>query len=198
MELTQRQRELADAALALLAREGTTGVTFRSVATESGWSLGAVQKAFATKDELLAAMFQRLRDSASAVPEGEPGRPTLGEWLMELFMRLMPFEQEIRDLSIQGAAFCDRAAFDEAIADAVKTSDDEIRSRLALLVRRSQAEGEVAPGVEPEAVAWGFWAFSQGAATQLLYDRRPVDEVRKLAQLVISALLAGTTPGSRT
>jgi len=45
--LSARQGELADAALRILGRDGIAAVSFRAVAAESGWSLGAVQKAFA-------------------------------------------------------------------------------------------------------------------------------------------------------
>lgn len=61
MSLTPRQAELADAVLGLIAREGIAGVSYRAVAAESGWSLGAVQKAFPSKGEMLSAAFARLR-----------------------------------------------------------------------------------------------------------------------------------------
>ena len=61
MELTPRQAEFSDAALRLLAREGWPPVSFGTVAAEAGMSLGAVQKAFASKNDLLSAMFSRLR-----------------------------------------------------------------------------------------------------------------------------------------
>ena len=61
MERTGRQNELADAGLRLVAGEGMGGVTFRAVAAESGWSLGAVQRAFGSKEDLQAAMLERLR-----------------------------------------------------------------------------------------------------------------------------------------
>ena len=61
MDLSPRQAEFADAALRLVARDGLSAVTFRSLAAEAGMSLGAVQKAFPSKEQLLRAMFGRLR-----------------------------------------------------------------------------------------------------------------------------------------
>ena len=84
MERTGRQNELADAGLRLVAGEGMGSVTFRAVAAESGWSLGAVQRAFGSKEDLQAAMLERLRTSVEPQVPGEPGRPTLDVWLVEL------------------------------------------------------------------------------------------------------------------
>ena len=130
VDLTPRQTELADAALRLLAREGMPAVTFRAVAAESGWSLGAVQKAYASKSALLAAMFARLREAAQPRVTTEPGRPTLHEWLVGLFLSIMPLDERRRDLQLQGSAFTQRAAYDPAVAAAMSLSDNEIRGLL--------------------------------------------------------------------
>jgi len=77
MMLTPRQAGFADAALRLLAREGMASVTFRTVAAEAGMSLGAVQKAFPSKDVMLRVMFARLREtSAGPAQQGSAGPPS--------------------------------------------------------------------------------------------------------------------------
>jgi AcrR family transcriptional regulator len=119
VSLTPRQVELADAALRIVARQGMRAVTFRSVAAESGWSLGAVQKAFATKVDLHAAMFARLRGSVGPAPTHEPGRPTLHAWLVELVASVLPLDERRRDLELQGAAFAELAAHDPEIAGVI-------------------------------------------------------------------------------
>lgn len=195
VELTSRQEQFADAALALLAREGMAAVTFRAVAAEAGWSLGAMQKAFATKAELDRAMFSRLRESGVALPPTEPGRPTLRGWLVELFLSVMPLDERRRALELQGAAFAERAAYDARIGAAIAASDGEIRESIARLVRRAQGEGEVAAGVDPQAVAVLMLALAQGLATQLLYEPRPEDAVRELLSRAVGALLADAAGG---
>ncbi|WP_300078892.1 TetR/AcrR family transcriptional regulator [Propioniciclava sp.] len=189
MDLSERQTQFADAALARLARDGMRAVTFRSVAAEAGWSLGAVQKAFATKDELLRAMFIRLREKAVTVPPGEPGRPTLHAWLTDLMMAILPVTDDLRAATIQAAAFADRAAFEPGIAHAVAASDRNIRALLVQLVRRAEAEGEVPSGLDADGVAWAFLGLAQGVAAQLLYDPLPADEVRSKASDAVARLL---------
>ncbi len=191
MELTPRQAEFADAALRLVAREGMASVTFRSVAAESGWSLGAVQKAYASKDEIVTAMFARLRQTPGLVPAGEPGRPTLSAWLVDLFCSIMPIDAHRRDLTLQGSAFAERAAYDSTVGQAILASDDELRGLLAQLVRRAQGEGEVSADLDPHFVAWAFLAVAQGAANQLLYGPGELDVLHRRAEALVAALLRG-------
>lgn len=190
MQLTPRQTEFADAALRVLVREGMGAVSFRTVAAEAGMSVGAVQKAFPTKDEMLRAMFARLRATASAPVLSEPGRPTLSGWLVDLMVAVLPLDAARRAAELQGAAFAERAAFDPVIADAVASSDRELRAAIAGLVNRARAEGEVPGSVDADAVGWGVLAFMQGMASQLLYDPAPEDDVRRQCEWVVDGLLS--------
>lgn len=189
MELTARQAEFADAALRLLAREGMAAVSFRTVAAEAGMSLGAVQKAFPSKDAMLRIMFARLRATASRSAMVEPGRPTLRAWLVDLMVSVLPLDRPRRAAELQGAAFAERAAFDPVIGAAVAASDHELRDAIARLVGRAHAEGEVPTSVDPDAAAWAVLAFLQGMASQLLYDPAPEDAVRRQCQWVVDAIL---------
>jgi AcrR family transcriptional regulator len=189
VSLTPRQIELADAALRIVARQGMRAVTFRSVAAESGWSLGAVQKAFATKVDLHAAMFARLRGSVGPAPTHEPGRPTLHAWLVELVASVLPLDERRRDLELQGAAFAELAAHDPEIAGVIAVDDRRLLGLLEGLVRRGQAEGEIDGSLRADAVAWAVLAILQGAASQLLYDPRTESEVRELVSPALAGIL---------
>ncbi len=189
MDLTPRQTGLADVALALLARDGLAGVTFRTVAAEAGLSVGAVQKAFPSKNVMLAAMFARLRATAASAALGEPGRPTLHGWLTELLLSVLPLDAFRRDSQLQANAFSELAAYDPAIGAAIAASDHELTSQLALLVRRSIGEGEVPSTVDPDAVARLWLALAQGLASQLLYAPRPEGAVRADVALAVAKLL---------
>lgn len=189
--MTPRQAEFADAALRVLAKGGMAAVSFRTVAAEAGMSLGAVQKAFPSKDVMLGVMFARLREKASGPLLVEPGRPSLRGWLVELMVSVLPLDEPRRAAELQGAAFCERAAYDPTLAAAVTASDRELRAALAALVRRAQAEGEVAGAVDPDAVGWAVLAFMQGMASQLLYDPAEEETVRRQCATVVDALLLG-------
>lgn len=189
--LTARQTEFADAALRVLARDGMASVTFRTVAAEARMSLGAVQKAFPSKDVMLRVMFARLRETAAREALIEPGRPSLSGWLVELMVSVLPLDEVRRHAELQGAAFAERAAFEPVIAAAVAASDHELRQAIAGLIRRAHAEGEVARSVDPDAVAWAVLAFMQGMSSQLLYDPVPEEVVRRQCQWLVDAILSG-------
>lgn len=189
MALTPRQAQFADAALRVLAREGMGSVTFRTVAAEAGMSLGAVQKAFRHKDEMLRVMFARLRETASGPAHLEPGGPTVHEWLVERMMSLLPLDEHRRAAELQRASFAERAAFEPEIAAAVAASDHELRTALADMMRQAQASGQLAAAVDPDAAAWAARALIQGMAGQLLYDPAPEEVVRRQCRWVVAALL---------
>lgn len=59
--------DFVDAALRVIVSEGTAGLSYRHVAQEAGWSVGAMQKAFPRKTDLLLAVMTRVN--------GPPPRP---------------------------------------------------------------------------------------------------------------------------
>lgn len=187
--LTPRQEELADTVLVLMARDGLPGVSFRTVAAESGWSLGAVQKAFPTKEAMLEAAFGRLRESAAPLGSTEPGRPTLIAWLEALMIALLPLDEARMASQRQGDAFAQYALTAPDIAQAIAASDAEVRGLVAALIGRARVEGEVAETVKPDAAAWAILALLQGVATQLLYDPMPEDAVREKLTAALTLLL---------
>lgn len=189
MELTRRQAELADAALAIIAADGLSALSFRAVAAEAGCSVGSVQKAFPSKELMLAATFSRLRDGAVPLPPGEPGRPTLRGWLVDLLIRILPLDDDRRAAQRQGDAFAQHALTDPTVASAIAASDAQVRTLLASLIGRARAEGEISPELDPEIVAWAVIALAQGLAAQLLYDPEPEQEVRARLDSTLRALL---------
>ena len=189
MTLTPRQVELADVALDILSAHGMTGLTFRAVAAAAGCSAGAVQKSFPSKSAMLTAVFARLRDRAPSLPPGEPGRPTLHQWLVDLLLGILPLDQRRRAVQRQGDAFASLALEDPTIATAISASAADLRGRLAALTARARAEGEVPDSVDPHTVAWAMLALAQGLAAQLLYDPMPEDEVRTLLSTTVGSLL---------
>jgi AcrR family transcriptional regulator len=189
MKLTPRQVDFADAALRLLAREGMASVTFRSVAAESGMSLGAVQKALPSKDVMLRVMFARLRETSAGPAQNEPGGPTVESWLVERMMSLLPLDEARRAAELQRVSFAERAAFDPGIAAAVAASDHDLRGALAEMMRQAKSAGQLAASVDPDAAAWAARAFVQGMASQLLYDPAPEEAVRRQCQWIVKTLL---------
>ena len=189
MATTARIEEFADATLRVVVRDGLAGVSYRTVAAESGWSLGAVQKAFPTKRELLGAALRRTRALVPDQIGSAPGRPTLRSWLVELVLATLPLDEQRRRVVLVGMAFADRAPYDASIARSLADGDAEIRGNLQLLFRRAVHEGELDPSIDHEHLARLILSLAAGLAGQLLYDDMPGDEVRALVEMAIGALL---------
>ncbi|WP_417233879.1 TetR/AcrR family transcriptional regulator [Arthrobacter sp.] len=189
MELTRRQTELADAALRIIARTGMADLSFRNVANEANCSLGSVQKAFPSKKLMLTAMFAQLRESAASLPQGDPGRPDLHNWLVALIVGILPLDEQRLAAQRQGDAFAQAALADPEIAAAIAGSDRQVRQLLASLIARARAEGEVPEHVDAETTAWAVLALAQGLAAQLLYGPEAEADVRERLDIAVAALL---------
>lgn len=188
--MTARRAEFADAALRIVARDGLPGLSFRTVAKESGWSLGAVQKAFATKQELLRAALERSQTAVTGAFSAEPAKPTLERWLINLVLATLPIDKARRAAVVIGVAFADRAPFDEEIAASIRSGDEEIRAQLVRLFAWRRTEGELHARLDDVALVRFILAFSGGLAAQLLYDPLPATEVEALVAAVILTALA--------
>lgn len=187
--MSDRVEEFADAALRLVARDGLSALSFRTVARESGWSLGAVQKAFASKEDLLHGALERAQSTVTGTFSAAPAKPTLNRWLVDLVLATLPLDAPRRAAVIIGVAFADRAPFDERIAISIRAGDDAMRHQLVRLFAWRRAEGEFDAQLDDETLAEAILAFAGGLAARLLYDPHPADEVGARVERVITSLL---------
>ena len=70
VKASERHGQLVSAARAVLVRDGITSATLRSVAAEAGVPLGTLHYVFASKELLIRAVIEDVRDEVSAVLAG--------------------------------------------------------------------------------------------------------------------------------
>ena len=187
----QRRAQLVEAALQVLARDGVVGATARRIADEAGVPVGTVHYCFGDKDELYAAVLDRLTDELLAVARRRPQvAADLVGTLRAGLERLWPVVGG--DRGLQSAAF-------ELTLVATRTP------ALAALARRQYATCLTAVGAflgaaaaghglrlpEPDAERLARWTVAtvDGAVMQLLVDG---DEAAAYAVLEdFLAVLAG-------
>lgn len=184
-----RRTELADAALRVVMRDGLSAVSFRSVAAESGWSLGAVQKAFASKQDLLAAVVGRAQEQVTHEAAQAPGRPDLLTWTVDLLMRTLPLDGPRRAAVLVSTGYADRAGVDAELGAQVRAQDAAVRGQIVGLFSATRAAGGLRSRLDDDQLARACLAFAAGLAGQLLYDPRPEAEVRALVTSTVDALL---------
>jgi AcrR family transcriptional regulator len=70
VKASERHRQLARAARAVMTREGVAGTTLRGVAAEAGVPLGTLHYVFPSKELMFRAVIEDVRNEASAVLKG--------------------------------------------------------------------------------------------------------------------------------
>lgn len=181
--------DIVRAALRVVADRGMAATTYRAVAAEAAASLGAVQRAFPSRADLVAAMVARLRESAPDLPTTEPGRPTLTSWLIELTMAILPISEAARRVALQAAAIGSIALHDPDAAAGVRAEDARMRGLIASLVERAIAEGEVDRAVDPTQVARILHAMVSGLTDQLIAEPQSGEGLEPTVAFAIERLL---------
>lgn len=121
---TARRSALADAGIAVLAREGSRGLTHRAIDDEAGVPTGTTSNYFRSRDALVAGLFERI---------GERLAPTT------------------EDLARRAAQTPDRALFADYLRDIVRrlSTDADVTRALFELRLESGRRGELAAVLGP-------------------------------------------------
>jgi len=90
-----RRRELADAGLAVLARDGARGLTHRAVDTEAGAPAGTASNYFRSRQSLIAGLFTRIGERLAPDPDVHaglaarpPSRELFADYVRDIVARL--------------------------------------------------------------------------------------------------------------
>jgi len=145
-----RRRHIAAALQRIAAKEGLEGVSIRTVAAEAGLSVGAVQRDFATKDELLLFALRKTVDAVTERFSGiriGPQELSFAEGLRAVLLDLLPADAERLAHARVWAAFYTRATVVPEFAGVLAEFDTLARTALTAAVSYAEQEGELAPGL---------------------------------------------------
>ncbi|HWS50178.1 MAG TPA: TetR/AcrR family transcriptional regulator [Microbacterium sp.] len=91
----RRRSELADAGIRVLARDGTRGLTHRSVDAEAGMPTGTASNYFRSRSALVGALVTRIGerlapdlDALAPLAEREPSAAVFADYLRDIVKRL--------------------------------------------------------------------------------------------------------------
>ncbi|MBC2642209.1 MULTISPECIES: TetR/AcrR family transcriptional regulator [unclassified Rhodococcus (in: high G+C Gram-positive bacteria)] len=168
----ERRLVLADAVLALIAREGISAVTTRAVAEESGWSTGVLNHYFRSRHELLLAALRRAGDL-----QGRLYREILDEEGTGPIEKLRNITASILPLDERRLAMTRVFLFFYAEGAAEETARGEIAAFLARwrgvvheAVVDAQRDGTVSADLDADAVTLALVALTDGLALQAILD----------------------------
>lgn len=184
----QRRREIAYGVLAVVAERGLAAVSLRSVAAAAGVSMGRVQHYFAGKDELVAHACRVVADLAEEGYGDEPGSSARAR-LYALLTLGFPASETSRAGASAWYAFVTAAATDPGLARVVREAWSGMDGELVALLRRAEADGDLAAGVDVAATAHELAATVDGLVLRILAGALEPEEARRAVERRLDVLL---------
>jgi AcrR family transcriptional regulator len=166
----QRQREIVEATLRLVAEYGVHGTTVSRIASSAGLSRGALYNHFANREAVLFAALELMAERASPWVR-PPSSPDAYHDLLDMGARHGAFAVSEFDTFVRPNVELMAISGDRAVAEQVREMVRKTIRRFLELVERGKCDGSIRPDVESEDVAWALltfaWAEDQALALGL-------------------------------
>ncbi|WFE33206.1 TetR family transcriptional regulator C-terminal domain-containing protein [Micromonospora sp. WMMD975] len=196
VDYASRRRQIAEAVCLLVDEHGPEGVTMRDVAARAQVSLGAVQRCFRSKDEMLlfavGHVGERMRDRL-AHREAESANATLSHVATEIAL----LREEHRAEARIWLAFVAQAAVSEPLAGPLRTSYAALQDLLARLIAKvaeSVPVNEGAAPPDPRREARTLLALADGLTSHVLIGHLTAEEAAEVLHAQVVGLRRATGP----
>ncbi|WBB73389.1 TetR family transcriptional regulator C-terminal domain-containing protein [Micromonospora sp. WMMD1128] len=200
VDYASRRRQIAEAVCLLVDEHGPEGVTMRDVAARAQVSLGAVQRCFRSKDEMLLfavghvgeRITERVRDRL-AHSDAESAATTLSHVAIEIALLREEHRAEARIWLV----FVAQAAVSEPLAGPLRTSYAALQDLLARLVAEvveSVPVGEGAAPPDPQREARTLLALADGLTSHVLIGHLTAEEAAEVLHAQVVGLRRATRP----
>ncbi|MFD7731844.1 TetR/AcrR family transcriptional regulator [Kitasatospora phosalacinea] len=200
-----RRNRIAEAVCLLADEHGLEGVTLRDVAARAQVSMGAVQRCFRSKEEMLVFTLgnigERITERARARLVRSPAQSAataLGHAVTEVAL----LREEHRTEARVWLAFVAQAAVSRPLADTLRASYAALQQTFTRLIREAgESAGHAAPA-DPEREARTLLALADGLTTHVLIGRLTPREAQDLLHAHLTGLWErhappGEHPGAR-
>jgi AcrR family transcriptional regulator len=182
-ERQQRRRRIAEAVCSLADERGMDGVTLRDVAARADVSMGAVQRCFGTKDEMLLFALDHISEQVTE-------RITKADDLTRVATEIALLDPAYQHDARVWLAFAARAAVSPPLADVLRRNYELIEVKLERLIS--------ALGVtDAPAQTRALLALADGLTTHMLIGYLSHDAATGILQSHLDRLTAGTHSSAR-
>jgi AcrR family transcriptional regulator len=178
----QRRREVAQAVLRVVARQGVVGVTLNAIAAESGWSRGVLTHYFDNKSSLLEAALRQGMREISANLRAAAGQAEARRALRLVLEAALPLDERRLAFSRVYVSFMAEAMVSEHLQAYFTYNHGAWRDLIAAIVERGCDQGEIGGKVDAHWVADALGAMAEGLRMRALFDSR-LSADRQRAQL---------------
>ncbi|ASO21282.1 AcrR family transcriptional regulator [Actinoalloteichus hoggarensis] len=173
-----RRRQVAEALLRVIARDGLPGAKLASVAAEAGTSIGLVQSYFRTKDELLRFGIEHMYARATERILETPVGPTVRQTLAAVMNTLLPLDDDRRHELAVWLAFIPATLVDPEMRRIHQTNTRRLLDELAKGFAQAREFGELDEQRDPHDEAAALAAFTDGLALHHLASGEDFDPDR--------------------
>ncbi|GLZ75405.1 HTH-type transcriptional regulator PksA [Actinorhabdospora filicis] len=187
-----RRRQIAEAVTALISEGGLEAATLREIAARAGVSMGAVQRCFSTKEEMMVFVHEHLGELATAQIEGRIAASGAGDdpvaILTETVRGITPLTAEDLPWTRAWLVFAAQAATDPRLAAVQREANRGLFRLLSVLVRAGVDAGGLRAGLDPETTARDLLALTDGLGVQVLVGVHTVATARESVERALAAL----------
>lgn len=161
----QRRRELVEATLRIIVRQGLSGAMMRDIATEAGFANGAIKSYFASKSDLLAATYLFVFDATNRRVEFSTSHLRGIAALRAFAYEVLPITPELHDEARVVLSFLAEVAQNSDHARTTRETMSLWRTWILGWLDQAHEDGELAAEVALESTTDVLLTYMLGAQT---------------------------------
>lgn len=184
------QRELVEAAIAVVAEEGVSAATFEAIGRRAGKSRGLATQRFGSKQGLIEAVITHLHDLQMR---------RLAEHGVDRMSGLEAVLAYVELFFLQLSRNSDHRAYFRLLSSAVAEGSDlragfarehgRVERILETMILRGQSAGDIRPGIDADAAALMIGSQLLGVSMALLVD--PDMDIAPIGETLLATLRLG-------
>lgn len=182
------------AATEVFAEQGFNSVTVAGIADRAGIGKGTVYEYFASKDDLLFAVFEWMNEGIadrirSLIEEGGTTHERLRR-LLDLGAEVTREQVDMQAVALDFWSASRGTKSEERYNQACLATYRAYRALLVAVIREGQQTGELKPSIDAEAIAVMIVAAMDGLGIQVFFDRGvdPATTVDGFAEVLLAGL----------
>jgi AcrR family transcriptional regulator len=177
-----RRRQIARAVCELIGRHGLDAATLREVAAQAGVSMGAVQRCFRTREEMLVFaqehVNQQVTERALARIADSPEPESIATLVEQTVTAMLAVDDGDLLEARVWIAFVAQSAVDPGLAAVQRGFSEGLAELLVVLLRTGQGNGQVRPEVDVGREADALITLTDGLTVQVLLGRHTPESAR--------------------
>ncbi|MCX5529598.1 TetR family transcriptional regulator C-terminal domain-containing protein [Streptomyces sp. NBC_00006] len=193
VDYEDRRRRIAEAVCALIASSGMEAVSLRDVAAQAQVSMGAVQRCFRTKQDMLLFALEHITQHVSARANQRIGATSTPEaastLLSHTVAELALLDEESTTLAHVWLAFVAQAPASEKLSAVLHETYAKLHDLVVWLIRYGQDTQEVRQHLDPDLEARTLLALADGLTVHVVAGHHTSAAALAILQHHIDGLL---------